>query len=217
MNYQHKLYKVTITIKMAQVPSAKDYTPKFHQREIIGPIVESRIGHLEGKTEILETKTDYLQEQLGVWIPEQDKLDQRIGQLETKTEEMEQTLTQREIDQDSIAYRTSKLETKIHNQNSHIKNMALQLERQELQLERQEAVILQLIAGLFNQGEQTAAAAMHMHVLHGTKERPISEVVNTSRWGYLPTTRQGDLTEKKMAVFEKNLAEIRAKMAMNDA
>jgi hypothetical protein len=76
--------------------------------------------------------------------------------------------------------------------------------------ERYEEVVDELIGGLFNRTTQEKSLYYHRDLLHGT----VTDIVlkNTSKWDDLPTTRQGDLMERKMAVVEKHLANIRQRI-----
>ena len=75
---------------------------------------------------------------------------------------------------------------------------------------RYEEVVDDLIGGLFNRTTQEKSLYYHRDLLHGT----VTDIVlkNTSKWDDLPTTRQGDLMERKMAVVEKHLAIIRQRI-----
>jgi len=74
---------------------------------------------------------------------------------------------------------------------------------------RQEAVIGKLVNGLFGT-TQDKSRQDYLDLLYGRVSQRSS--INTSKWGESPTTPQGNLTERKMAVFAENLKQIRERI-----
>jgi hypothetical protein len=74
---------------------------------------------------------------------------------------------------------------------------------------RQETVILKLINGLFGSDQQKSKQDF-LDLLFGQVSD--SRLTNTSKWGQSPTTPQGNLIERKMAVFAENLKQIRERL-----
>jgi len=74
---------------------------------------------------------------------------------------------------------------------------------------RQEAVIGKLVNGLFGT-TQDKSRQDYLDLLYGRVSQRNS--INTSKWGESPTTPQGNLTERKMAVFAENLKQIRERI-----
>jgi predicted nucleic acid-binding Zn-ribbon protein len=74
---------------------------------------------------------------------------------------------------------------------------------------RQEAVIGKVVNGLFGTDQQKSKQE-YLDLLYGRVSQSTS--INTSKWDSSPTTPQGDLTERKMAVFEKHLKSIKSRL-----
>lgn len=72
-------------------------------------------------------------------------------------------------------------------------------------IEGLDSVIRQLIGGLFCQKTQCGIAELHHRVLNsdGLSNEPLQE--DTHKWTFLPTTRQGDESEMRIAELEKRL------------
>lgn len=77
------------------------------------------------------------------------------------------------------------------------------IEQLEIKLDGILQVVNQLIAGLFHYSEQKEIIRMQTDMLFCRK---LGEYTNdTSKWGFHPTTRQGDECEKKIAELEDKL------------
>jgi hypothetical protein len=123
--------------------------------------------------------------------------------------EMWPTTRQGDLLESEVTAMSKSIEELIRNQREQEIKFLDHIAKLEARVGRQDAIIMNFINGLFGL-EQEKTRQQYVDFLLGN----VSDIklVNTSKWDKSPTTRQGDLTERKMAVFEKNLAEIRARL-----
>jgi hypothetical protein len=71
------------------------------------------------------------------------------------------------------------------------------------------STVYQLIGGLFCQSSQTAALNHHLTNLHPQVSDYFQQTAAyTSKWGSLPTTRQGDDCERRIAFLEEQIRDL---------
>lgn len=70
----------------------------------------------------------------------------------------------------------------------------------ENQIDRLTEVVMQLVGGLFNDPKQSKMIDLHIAILRGEDTLP---PVDNTEYSF-PTTRQGDLLEKRFAAFEED-------------
>jgi BMFP domain-containing protein YqiC len=80
------------------------------------------------------------------------------------------------------------------------------IRQQTLQIHGLQETVSQLLGGLYNQRKQSEMLALHTAVIYGD-EPDTNEGNDPDYYTIWPTTRQGDVLEKKMEELEKKFAE----------
>jgi len=98
------------------------------------------------------------------------------------------------------------LEVLIEGQAKTIQEQAEKIKTLERKVEGIQQVVYQLIGGLYCQHSQQAIRILHQRVLGGIIAPHIGpHLEHTHKWGFQPTTRQGDECEKKIADLEEKV------------
>lgn len=102
------------------------------------------------------------------------------------------------------------LENLIEEQAEKLKAQEEKIDELSKKLDGVQQVIYQLLGGLFNQTTQSQTLEDHISVLYSEERRKRSrfEDPDYSEWENLPTTRQGDESERRIEVLEKTVREM---------
>jgi hypothetical protein len=160
---------------------------------------------------------DYLEEQLAKQAEQIESLTEllqktnkaidNIGAVQCdNSQAVSKKLTMLEDETSAVQKATGEL---ITNQLDDKRRIIGHITKLDAKSNRQEAVIGKLVNGLFGMTQEKTAHD-YLNLLYG-RVLPDEKYVNTSKWDS-PTTRQGDLTERKMSVLEEHLKEIRARL-----
>ena len=96
------------------------------------------------------------------------------------------------------------LEGLVEAQAKTIQEQANKLQELERKLQGTSNVVYQLLGGLFHQQDQFGIMSLYLDDLF-CRENDNTDYHNTSKWGILPTTRQGDDCEKKISDLEEKV------------
>jgi len=94
-------------------------------------------------------------------------------------------------------FNTEVLLNMISEQKKIIRELQTKVTNTQEQCDRITSVVHQLLGGLFNQASQNGTSMNHVNMLLGDKSTG-DEVNSPDGWGIWPTTRQGDVLERKM-------------------
>lgn len=78
-------------------------------------------------------------------------------------------------------------------------------------------IFYELISGLYNNGEQKGTVNKHFKLLGLLSPSRQYDSGNTSKWEYLPTTRQGDENERRIEILEKQIQKMTTTICYEDA